>query len=199
MGAHLSRVRLVQRHLRSLVWAWVWVWDWIHSHTPPRTRSPCSRHPPFTHHPFPPRSLVCGGQTSPHKSRLVVSHSTCPLLSSSPHAHSFVLGTAVINTHTPWSFGFDSQTRGTKENRVPPCVKVPGSSRVPFSPHRLRLIVSRSTYPPLSPPPPHANSFVIDTAVINNTCANLSRGIHILPIAEEQSRTRGGQSGGVEG
>jgi hypothetical protein len=24
----------------------------------------------------------------------------------------------------PWSFGFDSQTRGTRENRAPPCVKV---------------------------------------------------------------------------
>jgi hypothetical protein len=35
---------------------------------------------------------------------------------------------------TPWSFGFDSQTRGTTENRAPPCVKVPGSSRVPRSP-----------------------------------------------------------------
>jgi hypothetical protein len=35
---------------------------------------------------------------SPHKSRLVVSHSTCPPLSSSPPPHSFVLGTAVINT-----------------------------------------------------------------------------------------------------
>jgi hypothetical protein len=59
-----------------------------------------SRHPPFTHYPFPLRSLVCGGQPSPHQPRLVVSHSTCPPLSSSPHAHSFVLGTAVINTHT---------------------------------------------------------------------------------------------------
>ncbi len=45
------------------------------------------------------RSLVCGGQPSPHKPRIVVSHSTCPPLSSSPHAHSFVLGDAVINTH----------------------------------------------------------------------------------------------------
>ncbi len=47
--------------------------------------------------PFPHRSLVCGGQPSLHKPWLVVSHSTCPPLSSSPHAHSFVLGTAVIN------------------------------------------------------------------------------------------------------
>ena len=45
--AHLSRLRLSQRHLRSLLWVWVWAWDWIHSHTPPRTRSPSSRHPPF--------------------------------------------------------------------------------------------------------------------------------------------------------
>jgi hypothetical protein len=97
MSAHLSRLRLFQRHLRSLVWVWVWVWDWLHWHTPPRTRSPSSRHPPFTQYPFPPRSLVCGGQTSPHKPRLVVSHSACPPLSSSPHEHSVVLGTAVIN------------------------------------------------------------------------------------------------------
>ncbi len=101
MSANLSRLRLFQRHLRSLVWVGVWVWDWIHSHTPPRTRSPSSRPPPFTHYPFPPRSLVCGGQPSPHKPRLVVSHSTCPPLSSSPHAHSFVLGTAVINNNNP--------------------------------------------------------------------------------------------------
>jgi hypothetical protein len=34
----------------------------------------------------------------------------------------------------PWSFGFDSQTRGTRENRSPPCLEVPGSSRVPAPP-----------------------------------------------------------------
>ena len=44
-------------------------------------------------------SLVCGGQTNPHKPRLVVSHSTCSPLSPSPHAHSFVLGTAVTNNN----------------------------------------------------------------------------------------------------
>jgi hypothetical protein len=48
----------------------------------------------------PPHSLlVRDGQTSPHRPRLVVSRSTCPPLSPSPHASSFVIGTAVINTH----------------------------------------------------------------------------------------------------
>jgi hypothetical protein len=115
VSAHLSRLRLFQRHLRSLVWVGVWVWDWIHSHTPPRTRSPSSGHPPFTHYPFPPRSLVCGGQPSPHKPRLVVSHSTCPPLSSSPDAHSFVIGPAVINTHTGGGVGMGRGSRKVEE------------------------------------------------------------------------------------
>jgi hypothetical protein len=34
----------------------------------------------------------------------------------------------------PWSFGFDSQTRGTRENRRTPCVNLQGSSRVPAQP-----------------------------------------------------------------
>ena len=38
--------------------------------------------------------------THPLRSRLVVSRSTCPPLSPSPHAKSFVVGPAVINTHT---------------------------------------------------------------------------------------------------
>jgi len=65
------------------------------------TRSSPSRHPPFTQYPSPWRSLVCDGQTSPHKPRLVVPHSTCPSLSPSPPAHSFIIGPPVINTHTP--------------------------------------------------------------------------------------------------
>jgi hypothetical protein len=60
-----------------------------------------SRAPPpsFTQSPSPPRSLVRDGQTSPHRPRLVVSRSTCPPLSPSPHANSFIIGTAVINKH----------------------------------------------------------------------------------------------------
>jgi hypothetical protein len=64
------------------------------------TRSSPSRHPPFTQYPSPSRSLVRDGQTSPHKPGLVVPHSTCPSLSPSPPAHSFIIGPAVINTHT---------------------------------------------------------------------------------------------------
>ena len=47
----------------------------------------------------PPRSLVRDGQTGPHRPRLVVSRKPCPPLSPSPHASSFIIGTAVINTH----------------------------------------------------------------------------------------------------
>jgi hypothetical protein len=69
------------------------------------SRSHSSHPPPFTHYPFPPRSLVRDGQTSPLRPRLVVSRSTCPPLSPSPHANSFVIGTAVINTNNYKSHG----------------------------------------------------------------------------------------------
>jgi hypothetical protein len=64
------------------------------------SRSPSSPPPSFTQSPSPSRSLVRDGQTSPHRPRLIVSRSTCPPLSSPPHANSFVLGHAVINTHS---------------------------------------------------------------------------------------------------
>jgi hypothetical protein len=54
-----------------------WLW---HSSRPSArsfTRSPSSPPPSFTQSLFPPRSLVRDGQTSPHRSRLVVSRSTC--------------------------------------------------------------------------------------------------------------------------
>jgi len=51
--------------------------------------------------PSPPRSLVRDGQTSPHRPLLVVPRSTCPPLFPSPHANTFIIGTAVINTHRP--------------------------------------------------------------------------------------------------
>jgi hypothetical protein len=55
------------------------------------SRSPSSPTPSFTQSPSPPRSLVRDGQTSPHRPRLVISHSTCPPLSPSPHANSFTI------------------------------------------------------------------------------------------------------------
>jgi hypothetical protein len=64
------------------------------------SRSPSPLPPSFTQSPSPPRSLVRDGQPSPHRPRLVVSRSTCPPLSPSPHANSFIKGTAVINTRT---------------------------------------------------------------------------------------------------
>jgi hypothetical protein len=43
-----------------------------------------------------------------------------------------IIGTVVINTHTvTLEFWVRFQTRGTRENRAPPCFKVPGSSRIP--------------------------------------------------------------------
>jgi hypothetical protein len=180
MSAHLSRLRLFQRHLRSLVWVWVWVWDWVHWHTSPGTRSLSSRHPPFTHYPFPPRSLVCGGQTSPHKPRLAVSHSTSYPLSSSPPAHSFVLGTVVTNNNLQLKSNLNLKVKVTgvtvtavwrSHGRTPNARSLsrspsspPPFTRSPFpprslvrdgqtSPHRPRLVVSRSTCPPLSPLP----------------------------------------------
>ena len=137
MSAHLSRLRLFQRHLRSLVWVGVWVWDWIHSHTPHRTRSPSSRHPPFTHYPFPPCSHMCGGQPSPHKPRLVVSHSTRPPLSSSPHAHSFVIGPAVINTHPVRGQTVEMNDRGAWQITPRPAISTgsPFHGSGPSGPH----------------------------------------------------------------
>ncbi len=97
MSAHLSRLRLFQRHLRSLFWVWVWVWDWFQ--TLLLTRSSPSRHPPFTQYPFPSRSLVRDGHTSPHMPRLVVPHSTCPSLSPSP-PRTQVCDRSCSNKHT---------------------------------------------------------------------------------------------------
>jgi hypothetical protein len=66
----------------------------------PLSRSPSPPPPSFTQSPSPPFSLVRDGQTSLHRPRLVVYRSTCPPLSPSSLANSFVIGTAVINTHT---------------------------------------------------------------------------------------------------
>ena len=77
-----------------------WLW---HSSSPRARyllRSPSSPPPSFTQSPSPPRSLVRDGQASPHRPRLVVSRSTCLHYPPPAHTNSFVIGTAVINTHT---------------------------------------------------------------------------------------------------
>jgi len=56
-------------------------------------------------------------QTHPHRPRLVVSHSTCPPLSSSPPVNSFMIGPAVINTHRD------------RDGRVHWQVRTPGRAR----------------------------------------------------------------------
>jgi hypothetical protein len=85
MSAHLSRLRLFQRHLHSFCWDWVWVWDWLTLLLARSfTRSSSSCHPPLSQYLVPSRSLVRYGQTSPHMPRLVLPHSTCPSLSPSP-------------------------------------------------------------------------------------------------------------------
>ena len=72
---------------------------------------------------YPPRSLVHHVQTSPHKPRLVASHSTClwqcPRLSLSPHANSFVIGTAVMKNNIP---AID-RTENVPRLQCPPCCK----------------------------------------------------------------------------
>ncbi len=83
------------------------------------SHSPSAPPPSFTQSPYPPRSLVRDDQTHPHRPRLVVSHSTCPPLSSSPHANSFVIGPAVIkHTHTQKQNTFVSKNLSDETNRV---------------------------------------------------------------------------------
>jgi hypothetical protein len=80
------------------------------------SHSPSAPPPSFTQSPYPPRSLVRDEQTHPHRPRLVVSHSTCPPLSSSPHANRFVIGPAVIK-HTHYCSNGYSIFVGDKEPR----------------------------------------------------------------------------------
>jgi hypothetical protein len=53
-----------------------------------------------TQYPFPSRSLVRDGQTSPHMARLVVPHSTCPSLSPSPPRTQLYNNRFCSNEHT---------------------------------------------------------------------------------------------------
>jgi hypothetical protein len=115
----------------------------------------------------------------------------CIRYCSNKHTHPGHTSLQIPLHQPPWSFGFDSQTRGTRENRAPPCVKVPGSSRVPVrdgqtGPHWPRLVVCRSTCPPISPPPPrkqlctrscsNKHTPVIHVRKVKNQCTAVQSG-----------------------
>ena len=70
-------------------------------------------------------------QTHPHRPRLVVSHSTCPPLSSPPHANSFVIGPAVIkHTHRVSIYSIPYPAK---------CWNFSSTCTFPRPPHRLPL------------------------------------------------------------
>jgi hypothetical protein len=124
------------------------------------------------------------GQTSPHRPRrLVVSRSTCPPLSSPPHANSFViLGPAAIKhthlTHTPHTRSLSHSPSAPPpsftQSPYPSCSLVQDGQT---NPHRPRLVVFRSTCLPLSPPPPREQLCNRSCTVIKHT--------HLIMIASK--------------
>jgi hypothetical protein len=126
---------------------------------------------------------VRDGQTSPRRPRLVVSRGTCPPLCPPPPANRFVIGTVVINTHQSVLcveeeeeeeedvFVFNDAIEGPRA----PAIK-PG-----------RVVGDRGAL--------HCRWNVIATQPLGLVSFQ-ARGI--LPVAEEQRRTRVSQSGGVE-
>jgi hypothetical protein len=104
---------------------------------------------------LPPREQLCNRSCS-NKTH---THSTCPPLSSSPHANIFVIGPAVIKhtllhaPHTlqctlPLALPFSSPSFFHTISLSPSSLVHDGQT----SPHRPRLVVSRSTCPPIFPP-----------------------------------------------
>jgi hypothetical protein len=95
-----------------------WLWHRGSPSARSFSRSPAPPPPSFTQSPSPPRSLVRDGQTSPQRPWLVDSRSTCPPLSPSPNANSFVIGTVYCsNKHTHRTrstgrFAADDNARG---------------------------------------------------------------------------------------
>ena len=107
------------------------LWHSSNPNTRSLSHSPSAPPPSFTQSPYPPRSLVRDGQTSPHRPRLVVSHSTCPPLSSPPHANSFVIGPAVIkHTHRVSIYSIPYPAK---------CWNFSSTCTFPRPPHRLPL------------------------------------------------------------
>jgi hypothetical protein len=134
---------------------------------------------------------VCGGQPSPHKPRLVVSHSTCP-----PPCFGFGswfgIGFTLLLTR---SFTRSSSSRHPAFTQYP----FPSRSLVrdgQNSQHMPRLVVPHSKCPSLSPPPPRTQLYkrfcsnkhththnkhthpVIQPVVSHSTCPPLSSSPH---------------------
>jgi len=70
------------------------------------SRSPSPPPPSYTQSPSPPRSLVRDGQTNPHRPRSSSLVAHVLHYPPSPHANSFIIGTAEINTHWQVSHTF---------------------------------------------------------------------------------------------
>ena len=97
--------------------------------------------------PTPPCSLVRDGQTHPHRPRLVVSHSTCPPLSSSPPANSFVIGPAVIkHTHMVWGLGLGLDSLSHFSSHALPFFSPPSFHTL--CPAQMELDFMVTLYPP---------------------------------------------------
>ena len=97
--------------------------------------------------------LVRDEQTNPHRPRLVVSHSTCPPLSSPPHANSFV-GPAVIK-HTRIQIKITSWTDFVQSGQsvTGSCIFLENSRKITPSSH-LNLNFQHRFLAPLTLPPP---------------------------------------------
>jgi hypothetical protein len=109
---------------------------------------------------------VRDGQASPHRPRLVVSRSTCPPLSPSPLANSFIIGTAVINTHTHWLIKIQtypyhfSITQPQSQIHTAAVINTHNhraSKSHRMSPHRPRFLRGRLPFPRHPCPPPKAD------------------------------------------
>jgi hypothetical protein len=88
--------------------------------------------------------------------RVVVSHITCPPLSSSPHANSFVIGSAVMNNNNPATNSSPSPTRqGRKTIECEKSIQTPLSDQVSSYPTDTATSAecSHQVHQQLHPPP----------------------------------------------
>ena len=124
-----------------------------------------------TQYPFPSRSLVRDGKASQHRPLLVVSHSTCPPLSTLPTRAALMINRS-CSTKQQQPFSLLRRSPIPSPFHSPPFTQIPFPPRSlvrdgQTRPHKPRLVVSHGTCPPLSPSP-HVNSFVVGPAEIYN-------------------------------